>query len=255
MSKTLVLIDALNLVRRIFSIEPNNENLSAVHNTAQRVTLATNKLLNLTKATHALAVFDGNASWRYHYYSQYKATRKPMPLMLSQNMQLIEQAFEQAGVSVYRPEQDEADDIIATLATKASSANVKVVIVSTDKGFLPHFNENLCIYDYFKKSFMTTAQIEEKFLVKQQQLTELWAMAGDKTNDIPGITGIGLKTAQRLLNEHQDFEHILQAQNLKPSEKTKIEQGVEDFVMSKNLVSLRTDIHLGFNLQNLRLSR
>lgn len=255
MSKTLILIDALNLVRRIFAIEPQTENLIAVTNTAQRVATATKKLLNLSTATHALAVFDGNASWRYHYYPQYKATRKPMPSVLAENMLLIEQAFENSGVPVYRPEQDEADDIIATLATKASLANVNVVIVSTDKGFLPHLGNSIKIYDYFKKSWLETQLIQEKFLVTKEQLTELWAMAGDKTNDIPGINGIGLKTAQRLLNEYHDFERILKADNLKPSEKKKIEHGIDDFVLSKNLVTLRTDIHLGFNLQSLRLLR
>lgn len=255
MSKTLVLIDALNLVRRIFAIESQTENLVAVTNTAQRVSSATKKLLKLTTATHALAVFDGDASWRYHYYPQYKSTRKPMPAILAENMHLIEQAFENSGVPIYRPEQDEADDIIATLATKASLANVNVIIVSTDKGFLPHLTHNIQVYDYFKKSWHETQQVQEKFLVKKEQLTELWAMAGDKTNDIPGITGIGLKTAQRLLNEYHDFEHVLKANSLKPSEKKKIEQGIEDFVLSKNLVTLRTDIHLGFNLQSLRLLR
>jgi len=255
MSKTLVLIDALNLVRRIFAIEPNQEDITAVNNTAQRVLYSIKKLLNLTSATHAIAVFDGDGSWRYHYYAKYKATRKPMPLMLSSNMDTIENAFEQSGISVYRPEHDEADDIIATLATKASAANVNVVIVSTDKGFLPHLTQNVRIYDYFKKSWIDTKQIEVKFKVEKNQLTDLWAMAGDKTNDIPGIAGIGLKTAQRLLNECGDFEKILDSESLRPAEKRKIQSGIDDFIKSKNLVTLRTDIHLGFNLHQIRVTR
>lgn len=255
MNKTLVLIDALNLVRRIFAIEPNQEDITAVKNTAQRVSSAVNKLLNLSTATHAIAVFDGAGSWRYHYYDKYKATRKPMPSMLSSNMNTIETAFEQSGISVYRPDNDEADDIIATLATKAAAANVNVVIVSTDKGFLPHLNHNVRIYDYFKKSWIDTKQIETKFKVEKNQLTELWAMAGDKTNDIPGIAGIGLKTAQRLLNECGDFEKILAYESLRPTEKEKIQSGLDDFITSKNLVTLRTDIHLGFNLHDLRVTR
>ena len=255
MSKTLVLIDALNLVRRIFAIEPNQENLAAVQNTAQRVSAATQKILNLTSATHAIAVFDGAASWRYHYYKQYKSTRKPMPAQLSKNMLMIEQAFESSGIPVYRPEQDEADDIIATLANKASKADIKVKIISTDKGFLPHLDQNIDIYDYFKKTWLDKRQSKEKFLVEQAQLTELWAMAGDKTNDIPGISGVGVKTAQKLLNEYFTFSKVLESNALKPTEKKKLSMGLDDYVISKNLVTLRTDIHLGFNLKNLRLNR
>ncbi|ALO44650.1 flap endonuclease Xni [Pseudoalteromonas phenolica] len=255
MSKTLVLIDALNLVRRIFAIESNQENITSVNNTAQRVSSAAIKLLRLTSASHAVAVFDGNESWRYHYYDKYKATRKPMPATLSENMQIIEQSFEQCGIPVYKPEHDEADDIIATLATKAATANVNVVIISTDKGFLPHLTQNIRLYDYFQKTWIDKEQVEIKFGVNQNQLTELWAMAGDKTNDIPGIAGIGLKTAQKLLGEYGKFEFILNSNSLKPSEKKKIQTGIDDFIKSKNLVTLRTDIHLGFNLQDLRIKR
>ena len=255
MSKTLVLIDALNLVRRIFAIEPNQESIIAIDNTSQRVSSAVNKLLNLTSATHAISVFDGVASWRYIYCEKYKATRKPMPIMLSENMEGIVRAFEQTGINVYRPEHDEADDIIATLATKAAASNVNVIIVSTDKGFFPHLTEHIRVYDYFKKSWVDEPQIEDKFKVKKHQLTELWAMAGDKTNDIPGIAGIGLKTAQRLLIECGEFEKILVSELIKPSEKQKICSGIDDFITSKNLVTLRTDIHLGFNLQDLRVIR
>ena len=255
MSNTLVLIDALNLVRRIFAIEPNKEDITAVNNTAQRVSSAVNKLLNLTSATHAIAVFDGDGSWRYHYYDKYKVARKPMPEILSSNMQIIEKAFEETGIPVYRPDHDEADDVIATLATKAAAANVNVVIASTDKGFFPHLSSSIRIYDYFKKTWIDTKQIKDKFKVEKHQLTELWAMAGDKTNDVPGIAGIGLKTAQRLLYECGDFENILAYKSLKPGEKQKIHSGVDDFITSKNLVSLRTDIHLGFNLQDLRVTR
>ena len=254
MSKKLVLIDALNLVRRIFAIEHNYESIESLNNTAQRVSSATQKILKLTSATHALAVFDGAVSWRFHYYELYKSTRKPMPTLLSNNMRIIEQAFESEGVAVYRPEQDEADDIIATLATKASNALVDVAIISTDKGFLPHINNKIQVYDYFKKQWLDLAHINEKFLVQQEQLVELWAMAGDKTNDIPGIKGIGLKTAQRLLNEHGNFEEIINDDTLKAAHKKKLIDGVDNFVLSKNLVSLRTDIHLGFNLQSLRLA-
>ena len=80
-------------------------------------------------------------------------------------------------------------------------------------------------------------------------------MAGDKTNDIPGISGVGVKTAQKLLNEYFTFSKVLESNDLKPTEKKKLSLGLDDYVISKNLVTLRTDIHLGFNLKNLRLNR
>ncbi|CAM4185738.1 flap endonuclease Xni [Pseudoalteromonas byunsanensis] len=256
MNQKLVLIDALNLIRRIYAVDEQQSHRSekqTMLSCKSRVSHATRKLLNLTQATHAIAVFDGQKSWRYHYYPKYKHSRKPMPQMLSDNLDIIAEAFCDHGVTVYKPEQDEADDVIATLASKARDAGVNSIIVSTDKGFMPLLCGKIEIYDYFKRHLLCEQDIVERFSVNKHQLIDLWALSGDKTNDIPGVAGIGQKSAIQLINQYPEVSDALEDPDCKKALKSKLMAGMEDYVISKHLATLRTDIHLGFNMKQLRL--
>ena len=155
---------------------------------------------------------------------------------------------------VFEPTNDEADDIIATLAHKAANNQINNTIVSTDKGFLPHLNEHIEVYDYFKKQHLNEEHIEERFAVAQHKLIDFWALAGDKTNDIPGVKGIGVKSAQQLVNQYNTLEEALSDESLSARLQKKLADDMDMFVISKQLVSLRTDIHLGFSLKQLRLN-
>ncbi|CAH9065201.1 Flap endonuclease Xni [Pseudoalteromonas holothuriae] len=258
MKAKIVLIDALNLIRRIYAVDEQQNHRSAQQtliSCKSRVSHATKKLLSLTDASHAIAVFDGQKSWRYHFYAKYKHSRKPMPEQLANNLEFISQAFVEQGITVYKPEQDEADDVIATLACKASDAAVQSVIVSTDKGFYPLLSNNITIYDYFKRDWLTDNYIIERFGVNKHQLIDFWALAGDKTNDIPGVAGIGQKSACQLINGYRDIAVAIDDPNCKPAIKKKLTIGMDDYVISKQLVTLRKDIHLGFNMKQLRLNQ
>ncbi|MCO7187675.1 MULTISPECIES: flap endonuclease Xni [unclassified Pseudoalteromonas] len=252
----LLLIDALNLIRRIYAIDVDQHGVSeqqVMQSCKARVSNACTKLLRRVEPTHAIAVFDGERSWRYHYYANYKHSRKPMPESLKQNLSLIAEGFKTCGITTFFPEQDEADDVIATLASKASHNQVPSVIVSTDKGFLPLCSDKVAVYNYFSQSYMSHQQILEKFSVPYHALTELWALMGDKTNDIPGVKGVGKKTAIDLITEFGDVEQALNESSLSSTTRRKLEAGLDDFILSKTLVSLQTDINLGFNLSQLRV--
>ncbi|MCG7533966.1 flap endonuclease Xni [Pseudoalteromonas sp. OOF1S-7] len=252
----LLLIDALNLIRRIYAIDVDQQGVSeqqVMQSCKARVHNACKKLLRRIEPSHAIAVFDGERSWRYHYYADYKHSRKPMPEPLKQNLPLIAEGFKDCGITAFFPEQDEADDIIATLASKASNNQVHSVIVSTDKGFLPLCSDNIGIYNYFSQSYTGHNEIEEKFSVPHHALTELWALMGDKTNDIPGVKGIGKKTAIELISEFGKVENALNDTALAATTRRKLEQDLDNFILSKTLVSLQTDINLGFNLSQLRV--
>ncbi len=257
MSTQLLLIDALNLIRRIYAVDSNQSHHSEEHMikaSCARVAHACKKLRQHCHATHAIAVFDGDKSWRYHYFAKYKNTRSPMPETLSQNLPRFKQAIEETGIVIFSPDNDEADDIIATLAHKAAANNVPSTIVSTDKGFLPLLSEHIAIYDYFKKQYSEIDDIESRFNVPWQRLTDFWALAGDKTNDIPGVKGIGNKTAQQLINDYESIEAAIDDPELNTAIKKKLTHNMQMFVVSKNLVMLRTDINLGFSLKQLRLN-
>jgi protein Xni len=256
MNKNLVLIDALNLIRRIFAVDLQHAHHSEqqiISSCKARVKHATQKIIQHTKPSHIIAIFDGNKSWRYHYYKQYKHSRKPMPNLLFDNLKVISEAFSELGITVYHPEQDEADDIIATLADKAQNSNLPSTIISTDKGFYPLISYYIGIFDYFKKSWITEDEIQTRFGVSKASLIELWALAGDKTNDIPGVAGVGHKSAIQLIKEHGNVDSAMSNMQIKPALKSKITNGMDNYIISKNLVTLRTDIHLGFNLNQIRL--
>lgn len=257
MTTTLLLIDALNLIRRIYAVDSNQNHPSDQAMLAQcseRVAQACRKLINVSQASHGVAVFDGDKSWRHHFYSEYKSSRAPMPDLLKDNLTVFKSAIEEMGITVFAPAHDEADDVIATLAHKAAKNQVKSIIVSTDKGFLPSLNEYISVYDYFKKSYLDSRDINSKFAVEQHRLIDFWALAGDKTNDIPGVKGIGNKTAQQIINHYVDITHALNDENLTQSVKDKLSIGMDNYIVSKHLVTLRTDIKLGFSLKQLRLS-
>ncbi|BBN83310.1 Flap endonuclease Xni [Pseudoalteromonas sp. A25] len=256
MKRKLVLIDALNLIRRIYAVDEQQAHRSeqqTIVSCKSRVSHATKKLLAITEATHAIAVFDGQKSWRYHFYPNYKHSRKPMPELLCANLESVARGFVEHGVTAYMPQQDEADDIIATLASKASKANVESTIISTDKGFYPLLSEHISIYDYFKRHWLTNNCILERFGVTKDKLADFWALAGDKTNDVPGVAGIGKKTAAQLVANYNELADAIEDSDCKPSTKEKLVTGMDDYIISKQLVTLRTDIHLGFNLKQLRL--
>lgn len=257
MNKNLVLIDALNLIRRIFAVDVQQSHHSEEQTIAScksRVKHAAQKIIKATHATHIIAVFDGDKSWRYHYYAQYKHSRKPMPPLLADNLHIISDAFAELGITVYRPKQDEADDIIATLACKAQTADISSTIISTDKGFYPLLSDRISVFDYFKKSWLTDQDIESRFNLPKEQLIEYWALAGDKTNDIPGVTGVGAKSAIQILTEFGSVNVAFEHDDCKKALKSKLAAGMDDYIISKNLVTLRTDIHLGFNLNQIRFA-
>ncbi len=266
MSAHLVLIDALNLIRRIYAVQErpflfNNELAEntikqVVFNTLQASSLAMGKILETLQPTHALAVFDSQAPcWRYQIYPDYKKGRKKMPEHLQQSLGSIQDEFMNLGIDSLVSEQDEADDLIATLAIKVALRGQKTTIISTDKCFLALLNQNIEVYDYFNRRYLDEAHVEQKFGVKSGQLLDLWTLTGDNTNKIPGVAGIGQVTASSLLNNYGSLEAVLSATDLKKSVSEKLQQSSEQIALSRQLLSLKQDIPLGFNLKDIRLEQ
>lgn len=265
MSVHVVLIDALNLIRRIYAVQErpfllNNElaentKQQVLFNTQQACSQALGKIIELQQPTHALAVFDSiKPCWRYALYPDYKKGRKKMPMHLSKKLIDIQDAFMVQQVDSLISEEDEADDLIATLAIKVALRGQKVTIISTDKCFLSLLNHNIEVYDYFNRRYLDINYVKEKFDVKPDQLLDLWTLTGDSTNKIPGVAGIGQVTASTLLNQYGSLNSILVANDLKNSVKEKLNKHSEQIELSKKLLQLKQDIPLGFNLKDIRLA-
>jgi protein Xni len=265
----LVLIDALNLIRRIYAVQErpfiqSNSQIEdelaektqkqVLFNTQNACAKALENILSLQQPTHALAVFDSQEPcWRYQIYPDYKKGRKKMPVHLANALENIQDAFMQHGVDSLTSEEDEADDLITTLATKMALHGQNVTIISTDKGFLSLLNANIHVYDYFNRRYLDEEHVKNKFDVKPGQLIDLWTLTGDTTNKIPGVAGIGQITAANLLNEHGSLTAILNNEDIKPAIKEKLNQSDEQIALSRKLLTFKQDIPLGFNLKDVRL--
>jgi len=273
MSAHLVLIDALNLIRRIYAVQErpfiqtkaqtkvqladdlsDNTKKQVLNNTRNACINALTKILDIQQASHALMVFDSNIPcWRYKLYSDYKKGRKKMPAHLAGDLPAIQDAFMQLGVDSLESEEDEADDLIATLATKMALHGQHVTIISTDKGFLSLLSPNIHVYDYFNRRYLDEQYVKEKFDIKPSQLIDLWTLTGDSTNKIPGVAGIGQITAANLLNKHGSLTMILNSDEVKIKIKEKLLASEEQIKLSRKLLTLKTNIPLGFNLKDIRV--
>jgi protein Xni len=269
MSAHLVLIDALNLIRRIYAVQERpfvqskvqlNDELAhktqkqVLFNTQNACNNALEKILKQVNASHALAVFDSEQPcWRYKIFDGYKKGRKKMSPHLAAELTTIQDAFLQLGVDSLVSEEDEADDLIATLATKMALHGQHVTIVSTDKGFLSLLSPTIHIYDYFNRRYLDEQHVKDKFDVKPSQLIDLWTLTGDSTNKIPGVDGIGQITAANLLNQYGSLSAILKSDEIKPTTKDKLDNSTKQIKLSRKLLTLKQNIPLGFNLKDIRL--
>lgn len=270
MSAHLILIDALNLIRRIYAVQERpftqvkhqaGEELSpstqkqVLFNTQNTSVNALIKIINQHQPTHALAVFDSQRPcWRYQLFKGYKKGRKKMPEHLADQLTDIQDAFMEQGVDSLTSDEDEADDLIATLAVKMALHGQKVTIISTDKGFLPLIGANIHLYDYFNRRYLDEKHVQNKFNVKSSQLIDFWTLTGDNTNKIEGISGIGQVNAAKLLNQYGSLKAILKATDLKASLKEKLTQNIAQMDLARKLLTLKQDIPLGFNLKDIRLT-
>ncbi len=264
MAAHIVLIDAMNLIRRIYAVQERpflfnnalaeNTKQQVLNNTQQGCTTALHNILSQQSPSHALMVFDPkNPCWRYQLYPDYKKGRKKMPSHLASYLNVIQDNFLKQGVDSLESDQDEADDLIATLATKVALRGQFVTIVSTDKIFLTLLSPNIRVYDYFNRRYLDEQYVIDKFNVKPCQLIDFWTLTGDSTNKIPGVPSIGSVTAAQLLNQYSSLAKMLKADNMKATIKQKLIDNSEQIELSRQLLTLKQDIPLGFNLKDIRL--
>jgi len=224
-------------------------------NTQKTCVNAVTKIIDQHQPTHALAVFDSQQPcWRYQLFDGYKKGRKKMPEHLANKLTDIQDAFMVQGVDSLTSDEDEADDLIATLAVKMAFHGQKVTIISTDKGFLPLLNPNIHLYDYFNRRYLDEEHVQNKFNIKSTQLIDFWTLTGDNTNKIEGVSGIGQVNAAKLLNQYGSLKAILNAKDLKDSLAEKLNQSLEQMDLARKLLTLKQDIPLGFNLKDIRLT-
>ncbi|MDP1626203.1 DNA polymerase I [Parvibaculum sp.] len=172
------------------------------------------KLIEDTKdefePTHLAVIFDAAAkTFRNDIYPEYKANRVEPPEDLRPQFALVRDATRAFGVPCIEKKGYEADDIIATYARLAHEAGARVTIVSSDKDLMQLVNDNVDMLDTMKLKTIAREQVIEKFGVPPEKVVEVQALAGDSTDNVPGVPGIGIKTAAQLIGEYGDLETLL----------------------------------------------
>ena len=211
---------------------------------------------NLQKPTHFAVIFDSaRKTFRNEIYSDYKANRAEAPEDLAPQFEYIRKsvlAFNLPSVELLNYE---ADDLIATYVEKILKKGAKVTIVSSDKDLMQLYKKNVRIYDPMKNKFISEDDVFKKFGVNPNKVIDVQALAGDSSDNVPGVPGIGVKTAAELINKYGNLEKLLQsAHEIKQNKRREtLIENKEKALISKKLVTLKDDVPVDRNLEEFKL--
>ncbi|AVK83928.1 DNA polymerase I [Lysinibacillus sp. B2A1] len=255
----LLLLDGNSLAYRAFFALPLLTNDSGIHtNAVYGFTTMLQKILEEEQPTKILVAFDaGKTTFRHETFTEYKGGRQKTPPELSEQFPYLRKLIDAYGIKQYELELYEADDIIGTLAKEASSQDINVIIVSGDRDLTQLATEQVTVY-ITKKGITeieknTPAFIQEKYGLTPQQIIDMKGLMGDASDNIPGVPGVGEKTAVKLLKEHGSVESLYAAMDtLKASKmKEKLVANEEQAIMSKKLATIFTDAPIEVALADL----
>ena len=219
--------------------------VGAVHGFAQMLHKLIMGMNAGKRPTHLAVIFDaGRETFRNDIYPDYKANRPEPPADLIPQFDLIRQATAAFNVPAIELQGYEADDLIATYARQAKEADVTVHIVSSDKDLMQLIGDGVTMYDAMKDREIGPEEVMKKFGVPPEKVTDVQALAGDSTDNIPGVPGIGVKTAALLINEYGDLENLLaHADEIKqPKRRERLMEHADEARLSKKLVTLKDDV-------------
>lgn len=247
----LALVDGSNYIYRAFFGLPMLTNSKGFPTNA--IYGFTNMLLKLRrdlKPDYIVVTFDlKGPTARHEEFEDYKATRKPMPDDLVPQIPYIKDIVRGFSICVLEKQGVEADDLIGTLTVRANERGFSTVLVSGDKDLMQLIDENVKMVDTMKDKTYDAAAVKEKFGVGPDKVVEILGLMGDTSDNIPGVPGIGPKTAQRLIEEYGSVEHVIKnAENLKNVKlRESFRQYAEQARLSRQLASIRKDIAIEFD--------
>ncbi|BCB95618.1 hypothetical protein JZK55_05400 [Dissulfurispira thermophila] len=207
------------------------------------------------KKPDAIAIaFDSPVPTKRHkIYEEYKAQRPETPDDLIIQIPYIKKIIEAFNISSFEMPGHEADDIICTIAKKAASQNINVFILSGDKDMMQIVGNGIKIYDPMKDLIIDEDYVKERFGVPPKRLPEIMAITGDAIDNIPGVKGIGEKTARELLSKTDSLDELLDHPEKIENERIRkmIIDNIENIKISKTLATIDTDIEVDINLQDM----
>ncbi|MEI5905495.1 DNA polymerase I [Bacillus spongiae] len=259
MKKKLVLIDGNSIAYRAFFALPLLNNNKGIHtNAVYGFTTMLMKILEEEKPSHILVAFDaGKTTFRHSTFKEYKGGRQKTPPELSEQFPFIRELLDAYGISRYELENYEADDIIGTLSLEAEKNQFDVKIISGDKDLTQLSSEQTTVM-ITKKGITemeeyTPVHIKEKYGLSVEQIVDMKGLMGDSSDNIPGVPGVGEKTAIKLLKQFQTVEELLNSIDQVSGKKLKekLEDNKQQALMSKELATIIRDAPVEVGVKNL----
>ena len=258
----IILLDGNSLSYRAFYAMPALQNKSGLYtNSVYGFTLMLERMLEDIKPKYALVAFDkGKQTFRHKTYKDYKGTRDKTPSELVEQFGYVRELLDSYGIKYEEHFDYEADDIIGSYAKLAEKAGLEVIIISGDKDLTQLASDNITIYytrrgvtevDHYTPEF-----INEKYGLSPEQIIDMKGLMGDKSDNIPGVAGIGEKTAIKLLAEYKTVENVLDnIDNISGKKlKERLAEGKEDALLSKELATIYTEVPVENKLEDLTFS-
>ena len=200
---------------------------------------------SIHKPTHFAVIFDSaRKNFRNDIYSEYKANRAEAPEDLAPQFEYIRKSVKAFNLPSIELLNYEADDLIATYAKKIIKAGAKVTVISSDKDLMQLVSNDIRLYDPMKSKVLGEKEVIEKFGVKPNQVIDVQSLTGDASDNIPGVPGIGIKTASELINKYKTLDALLKKANEIPQNKRRetLLNNKDKALLSRKLVTLKDDV-------------
>jgi len=251
----LIIIDGYGFVFRAFhSLPPLTRGDGAPIGAVYGFTNMLFKFIDQHSADYIVIALDaGKKTFRSDIYPEYKAHRPPAPVELVSQFPIIREAITAFGIKTLEKEGLEADDLIASYAHYGLSKGLDVVVVSGDKDLMQIIKPGISLYDPMRNKVIGAQEVKDKFEVEPNQVLDYLSLLGDSSDNIPGVSGIGAKTASLLLNEYGSLSNIYDnIEKVSPARRQQLlRDGHDSALLSQQLVALKYDIEPEHSLEEL----
>ena len=253
---TLYLVDGSSYLYRAYHALPalsnsQGEATGAIYGVANML----RRLIRESTPARAVVVFDAKGkTFRHEQYAEYKANRPPMPDELREQLDGLKELVKVMGFPLLEVAGVEADDVIGTLCQQAAQQGLKCVVSSGDKDLAQLVNPSVTLVDTMKSTVLTPAAVVEKFGVSAGQIIDYLALVGDSSDNIPGVPGVGPKTAVKWLQQYRDIDEIVaQAETIKGKVGENLRAFLPQLALSRQLTSIKLDVPLQVSAADLKM--
>lgn len=252
----LLLIDGLNIVRRNYEAIPRDDSPDKAQSAITSSIGTLRRLISDVQPTHALIVFDAaGPNWRHSIFPEYKMGRTPMSDYLKDALPQLMNELNNGGIKTECVPGVEAEDVIATLGLKAISRGFEVVVSSNDKDLVALISSGIRIKDPFSDIWKDEDWVKAKYLISSALFPDLLALIGDEADGIPGIYGVGAKTAAKWLNTFGSLQALIDnAGTIKGTAGTTLFKNIEKLQVYRQLTQLKEDVSITITPRQLQIN-